>query len=105
MIWIKRLLLVLPFVIAALLNILTAVSDRFQLRREHIAAYGFLFSSPWAWLLDWVPNPHNGTLQGLTTNLIVLWVPAVLYSACLWLLFRGIRSVRARRSISRQVPD
>jgi hypothetical protein len=52
MVWTKRFLLALPFVIGAVLNVLLLVADRFHLRSEHIAGYGFLFGTPWAWLLD-----------------------------------------------------
>jgi len=52
MIWTKRILLALPFAAAAALTVLINVADRLHLRREHIAGYGFLFATPWAWLLD-----------------------------------------------------
>jgi len=37
MVWIKRLILSLPFLIAAVLTILMAIADHFHLYREHIA--------------------------------------------------------------------
>jgi hypothetical protein len=59
--WTKRLLLALPFAIAAVLNAFILAVDRLHLRREHIAGYGFVFGTPWAWLLDggWFPHTHN----------------------------------------------
>jgi len=65
MAWFRRVLLTVPFAIAAVLNVLMLNADRFHLRREHIAGYGFLFGTPWAWLLDrgWVPDYHHHNMQ------------------------------------------
>ena len=52
MIWARRILIGLPFAIAAILTVLMSVADRLQMHREHIAGYGFLFATRWAWLLD-----------------------------------------------------
>jgi hypothetical protein len=46
MVWTKRFLLALPFAIAAALNGLLLVADRFHLPSEHIAGYGLLFGTP-----------------------------------------------------------
>ncbi len=53
---------------------------------------GFLFGTPWAWLLDrgWVPDYHHHSMQLLFGYAIILWIPALLYSGCLWLLLRGL---------------
>jgi hypothetical protein len=92
MAWFRRVLLTVPFAIAAALNVLVLNADRFHLRREHIAGYGFLFGTPWAWLLDrgWVPDYHHHSMQLLFGYAIILWIPALLYSGCLWLLLRGL---------------
>jgi hypothetical protein len=44
-----------------MLMILMAGADRSHLFREHIAGYGFLFTTPWAWLIDWggFPAVHS----------------------------------------------
>lgn len=91
-----RTLLTIPFGIAALLNILSVASDPLQLRSEHIAGYAFLFSAPWAWLLDqiWIPDRHHHWLQMIFGYTIILWIPALLYSTCIWLLFAGIARMK-----------
>jgi hypothetical protein len=88
MIWVKRILLSLPFALAAGLTVLISFSDRLHLRAERIAGYGFAFGTPWAWLLDhdWFGNLHSRWVESLITYAVLLWVPALLYSACLWLL-------------------
>ena len=100
MAWTKRLLLALPFAIAAALNVLSLAADRLHLRREHVAGYGFLFFTPWAWLLDhgWLPHVHSRWMMALVGYLVILWIPAALYSCCIWLFFLGLRTVTARRS-------
>jgi hypothetical protein len=98
MAWFRRVLLMVPFAIAAVLNVLMLNADRLHLHREHIAGYGFLFGAPWAWLLDrgWVhvPDYHHHTMQLLFGYAIILWTPALLYSGCLWLLFLGFARLR-----------
>jgi hypothetical protein len=58
-------MLAVPFPIAAVLNVLMLNADRFHLHREHVAGYGFLFGTPWAWLLDrgWGPDYHHHRMQ------------------------------------------
>jgi hypothetical protein len=92
MIWTRRLLLAFPFAVAATLTVMMNVADRFHWRREHIAGYGFLFSTPWAWLLDrgWFENVHNRWFEAFIAYAVILWIPALLYSACLWLLLRSL---------------
>src|SRR2546422_9569086 len=93
MVWTRRLLITLPFAIVAVLNVLMIAADRLQLRREHLAGYGFLFATPWAWLLDHPSrfgNVHNRSLATLIGYSLILCIPAALYSACLWLLFFGL---------------
>jgi hypothetical protein len=96
MAWTRRILLTAPFVIAVTLNVLMAAADRLHLHREHIVGYGFLFASPWAWLLDlgWFHIPHNRWQQTLLSYAIFIWIPALLYSGCVWLLFFSIAKFR-----------
>ena len=98
MVWIKRLILSLPFLIAALLTILIAGADRFHLPLQHIAGYGFMFGVPWAWLIDrgWLPTFHNYWLRAAIGYLFILWIPATLYSISIWLLFFAIAKLRTR---------
>jgi hypothetical protein len=85
MIWTKRILLALPFAVAALLTVLVSLADRLGLNLERVAGYGFLFATPWAWLLD------RGRFGApLISYAVILWIPALLYSCCMWLLFQGI---------------
>jgi hypothetical protein len=91
-IWIKRFLLASPLAVAAVLTVLINATNRFHLRREQIAGYCFLFGTPWAWLLDhdWFGNIHNRWLLALITHSVILWIPALLYTGCLWLLLRAL---------------
>jgi len=100
MIWTKRLLVALPFAIAAVLTVLITASDRFHLVREHIAGYGFLFSAPWARLLDhdWFGHIHNRRLEAAIVYTTILWIPAFLYSGCLWLLIHFMGHLKGRHS-------
>src|SRR5262245_57845085 len=87
---IRRAVLALPFVVAGLLNVLLVVARPLHWRTEHLAGYGFLFLTPWAWLLDrgWFTNVNSKWLETLIAYLFILWIPALLYSACFWLLLR-----------------
>src|SRR5436190_852803 len=91
MIWTKRILLALPFAAAAALTVLINVADRLHLHREHISGYGFLFATPWAWLLDrgWFGDVRSRWAQEFIAYAVILWIPALLYSGSLWLLLRG----------------
>ena len=89
MLWTKRFFLGLPFAIAALLNVLMLVADRLHMRSEHLAGYGFLFGTPWAWLIDyvwfglfdqiWRGTVHSHWLAASIGYVVFLWIPAVLY--------------------------
>ena len=92
MFWTRRLLLSLPFAVAAVLTVLVTLADRLHLNLERVAGYGFLFATPWAWLLN------RGWLAGFHPLIVVLWIPAVLYSSFLWLFFRGLRIWAGPRS-------
>lgn len=105
MIWAKRFLLLLPFVMAAVLNVLSLAADRIHLDRQHIAGYGFLFGAPWAWLLDhgWFGFVLSRLTMVLVGYLVILWIPATLYSFCIWLIFVGAKAIAARRSDGHQL--
>ena len=98
--WADRLLIALPFVIAGVLNVLSISASRFHLHSEDFAGYGFLFATPWAWLVDrgWFENVHSRSLELFIGYALILWIPATLYSACLWLLVVGIRRLATRRA-------
>ncbi len=102
--WPKR-LLSLPFLVAAGLTALMSLADRLHLRRQHIAGFMFLFGAPWGWLLDqgWFGNFHNRWIEKLISYVVILWIPALLYSACLrvLLLCLGYRKAHDRRVIER----
>ena len=80
MTWFRRAVLTVPFAIAAERTVLMLNVDRLHLHREHVAGYGFLFGTPWAWLLDrgWVPDYHHPHMQLLVGYAIILWIPALL---------------------------
>jgi len=94
--WFKRTLLTIPFAVAALLNILSLAAVQLRLDSEHIGSHIFLFAAPWSWLLDlfWIPDRHHLRLQVLFGYAILLWIPAMLYSTCIWLLFVGFAKMR-----------
>ena len=96
--WFRRILLAVPFATATVLTVPISSADRLHLRSERIAGYGFLFGTPWAWLLDhdWLRNVHSRWIESLITYAVILWIPALLYSACLWLLL-GILGILAER--------
>ena len=98
--WPRRILLALPLVAAGVLTFLIGFGDRLHLRSEQVAGYGFLFGIPWAWLLDrgWFEHVHSRFVQSLIDYAVILWIPAILYSACLWLLlqFLGVWTRRSR---------
>jgi hypothetical protein len=89
-------LIAAPFAIAALLNALMLGVDHLHLRLNYIARYGFVFSGPWAWLVNVADvtnrlNVQNRWLGGFIFYFVLLWIPAVLYSVCLWLLLVVLR--------------
>src|SRR5712675_604084 len=99
MTWIRAMLVASPFVVAAVLNVLVGVADRFHFSLQRVAGYCFLFGTPWAWLLDrgWFGSVEGRQAQVLITYAVVLWIPALLYSSCLWILLRVLRLSPAPR--------
>lgn len=93
MTWTKRIFLAAPFAIAATLTVLLNVGDKLHLRREHLAGYCFLFATPWSWLLDrvWIGPFQNRWLEKLNVYLVILWIPALLYACCLWVVLRSVQ--------------
>ena len=107
--WTNRLLIAVPFAIAALLNAIMVGVEHLHLRLDYIARYGFVFCGPWAWLVNFADitnrlHVQNRWLAGFITYVALLWIPAVLYSVCVWLLlvFLGIA---ARRLLNHLDPD
>jgi len=102
-------LIALPFAIAALLNALMVGVEHLHLRLDYIAGYGFVFSGPWVRLVNAANitnrlNVQNRWLGGFITYVALLWIPAVLYSVCVWLLLLILRIV-ARRFLNHLDPD
>ena len=107
--WTKRSLIAVPIAIAALLNALMVGVEHLHLRLGYIARYGFVFSGPWAWLANFADitnrlNVQNQWLRGFIFYVALLWIPAVLYSVCLWLLL-VILGIAMRSWLNRLDPD
>lgn|SRR5579862_2856777 len=98
----KRILLALPFGIAGTLTVLSLARPLHG--RHKLEICGFLFGAPWAWLLDqgWFGAISRKWLGMIVGYLILLWIPALLYSCCFWLCFRAlqIRRPRSAQSLS-----
>lgn len=95
--WLKRFLLLLPFLIAATLTLLTARAEIAHRNTQHLIGYGFLFGAPWSWFIDriaFLPQFHSYALRAAIGYIFILWIPAGLYSASLWLLFFLIAKLR-----------
>ena len=75
-----------------MLNVLALIARPLHWRLEQLERYQLLFFVPWAWLLDqgWIPEFQNRWLGVVEDFLIVLWIPAALYSVSLWLLMRVV---------------
>jgi hypothetical protein len=93
MIWVKRVVLAIPFAVAGLLTVLVNIARPLHWPSQRLAGYCFLFGAPWGWLLDrgWLAVNSRWLDAVLLFYVIVLWAPALLYSACLWLLLRALR--------------
>ena len=91
-------LLAFPFGVAAVLSLLVSVARPLHWRSQRLVGYCFLFATPWLWLLnggefEWI---HSRWLNILMNHLILLWIPAFLYSGGLWLLLRIFRTALGR---------
>lgn len=88
----RDLVLLLPFGIAGLATIFLSIADRLRPGTDQLAQLSFVFAKPWAWLLDFgaVPGLSHST-RGLGLYVLLLWIPAALYSAALWVVFRTVR--------------
>ncbi len=107
--WTNRLLVAVPFAIAALLNALMVGVEHLHLRLGYIARYGFVFSGPWGRPVNFADitnhlNVQNRWLGGFLTYVALLWIPAVLYSVCVWLLL-VVLGIAARRLLNHLDPD
>jgi hypothetical protein len=83
--------------------------DHFRLRLDLIARYGLAFSGPWARIVNVADitnrlDVQNGWLRGFIAYVGLLWIPAILYSVCVWLLLLVI-GVAAPRFLNRLAPD
>jgi len=92
---IRRLILAIPFFVAGVLTLLGSVGNQLGLNQKHIAGYAFLFGTPWGWLIDhlWFGTISNRWINQVVSYVVVLWIPALLYSLCMWCLFVGFSSV------------
>jgi len=107
--WTKRLLVAVPFTIAALLNAIMVGVEHLHLRLAYIARFWIVFSGPWAWLVNFADitnrlNLQNRWLRGFIAYVVLLWIPAILYSVCVWLLL-VILGIAARRLLNHVDPD
>ena len=83
--------------------------DHLHLRLNYIARYGLVFSGPWYWLMNFadITNRLNVPiewLRGFMLYAALLWIPAVLYSVCVWLLLVILR-ISAHPLLNRLDPD
>jgi hypothetical protein len=97
-------LLAMPLLAAAAINVLHAYSVELYLKREHIAGYAFLFAFPWGWVIrviDRLPDvgSNHRTLSIILSYVYILWVPAVLDSVSIFAIFKLID--RRRKSLVR----
>jgi hypothetical protein len=82
-------LLLLPFLVAALLNVLPH-SDGI----EHLSMF---FYAPWAWLLDSAMNPYLiPKIRPLFLYIFFLWIPALLYSVCIGIMLLAANYTKNR---------
>jgi len=106
--WTNRLLIGVPLAIAGLLNAVMLGVGHLHLRLGYIARYGFAFSGPWVRLVNAADitnhlNVQNRWLGGFITYVALLWIPAVLYSVCVWLLLM-VLGIAARRLLNHLDP-
>jgi hypothetical protein len=100
MLFLKRFILLFPFLVAATLNLFTAGADIAHLPTQRLTGCGFLFALPWSWLIDriaFLPRSHSYTLRAALGYIFILWIPAALYAFSLWLLFFLVAKLHAPR--------
>jgi len=71
MVWMRRMFIAFPFIIAATLTVLMNTVSRGHAQR--VTGYGFLFGAPWAWLLDrgWLENVHSRRAEALIAYALI----------------------------------
>jgi hypothetical protein len=103
------LLIAAPLGVAGLLNVLMVGDEYLHLRLGYIARYGFVFAGPWGRFVD-IANitnrvsVQNEWLRGFISYAALLWIPAVLYSVCVWLLL-AVLTIAARPLLNRFNPQ
>jgi hypothetical protein len=107
--WTTRLFVSVPFAIAALLNAVMLGVEHLHLRLAYIARYGFAFTGPWTWFVNLAGitnrlNIQNRWLGGFIWYVALRWIPALLYSVCVWLLLLVLR-IAGRRLLNYLHPD
>src|SRR5258708_38771272 len=70
--WTNRLLIAVPFAIAALLNAVMLGVEHLHLHVNYIAGYGLVFSGPWVWRVNVADitnrlNVHHRCCGGFVT--------------------------------------
>jgi hypothetical protein len=103
------LLIAIPLEVAGLLNVLMVGVEYLHLHLDYIARYGFIFAGPWGRFVDIADitnrvSVQNEWLRGLISYVALLWIPAVLYSVCVWLLLAVI-TIAARPLLNRSNPQ
>jgi len=83
--------------------------EHLHLRLDFIARYGFAFTGPWAWFVNLADitnrlNVQNRWLGGFIWYFALLWIPALLYSVCVW-LFLVVLRIAVRRLLNDLHPD
>ena len=102
MTWIRRILLASPFVVAAVLTVLSRFADRVHLNLQRIAGYCFLFGAPCGWLLgrDGFGGAHGRWMQLLIDGAVIPWIPRcsiqVVFGSCFVFSDLGHAAFRGR---------
>ncbi len=83
--------------------------EHLHLRLAYIARYGFVFSGPWSRFVGLADitnrlNVQNRWLGGFIWYVALLWIPALLYSVCVWLLL-VVLGIAGRRLLNHLDPD
>jgi hypothetical protein len=107
--WTSRCLIAVPFAIAALLNAVMVGVEHHHLALGYIARYGLVFSGPWVGFVNAFNitnhlNSQSEWLKGFLFYVALLWIPAMLYSACISLLLVAL-GFAGRRFLNHLDPD